>query len=369
MPRVKWLFLAILFAFTIGLAGVALRASWTDWPPLLQGYALLCLGVVLIGLPADVLVRRLRRLPIEVSGHSEPVELAPPNEFHTLIGDGKAAWWLRIPGNQSLRPMRHDWEIRIPGLAKPLDGLRILHLSDLHLHPGFSRRFYEALADQAATVETDLVLFTGDLMDDEDALKWAEPVLSRLKGQLGQFAILGNHDARFEIEKPTAALRAAGFKVIEGAWARRELADASIVLGGTSYPWGPMPDPEAMPEADLHLFLSHSPDNFYQLADWGMDLVLCGHTHGGQYRLPIIGPVLMPSRYSRRFDAGFFRKGRTLMHVSRGLAAQHPLRINCPPEFSRFVLRSAPARQQHPRQVAHEARATGQASRIESPIS
>ena len=69
--------------------------------------------------------------------------------------------------------------------------------------------------------------------------------------------------------------------------------------------------------------------------------MLSGHNHGGQVRFPVIGPVLMPSLYSRRFDRGFFRSGRTLMHVSQGVAGKHPVRYGCPPEISRLVLRAA----------------------------
>ena len=69
--------------------------------------------------------------------------------------------------------------------------------------------------------------------------------------------------------------------------------------------------------------------------------MLSGHNHGGQVRLPVIGPILMPSLYSRRFDRGFFRSGRTLMHVSQGVAGKHPVRYGCLPEISRLVLRAA----------------------------
>ena len=96
-----------------------------------------------------------------------------------------------------------------------------------------------------------------------------------------------------------------------------------------------------MPAADLRIVLSHTPDQFYRLASWGVELVLAGHTHGGQYRLPLVGPVLMPSVYGRRFDRGFFRRGRTVMSVSQGVGAEHPLRIGCTPEVTRFVLRAA----------------------------
>jgi predicted MPP superfamily phosphohydrolase len=98
-----------------------------------------------------------------------------------------------------------------------------------------------------------------------------------------------------------------------------------------------------MPPADFRLLLSHSPDRFYRAVRWGIDLMLSGHNHGGQIRLPLVGAVFMPSVYSRRFDRGFFRRGRTLMYASDGIAGMHPVRYGCPPEITRFVLRTAPA--------------------------
>ena len=97
-----------------------------------------------------------------------------------------------------------------------------------------------------------------------------------------------------------------------------------------------------MPEADFRILLSHSPDRLAWAARWGIDLMLSGHNHGGQIRFPLIGPVFMPSLYSRRYDRGFFRAGPTLLHVSQGIGGQHPLRYGgCAPEISRFVLRVA----------------------------
>src|SRR4029077_9911436 len=124
----------------------------------------------------------------------------------------------------------------------------------------------------------------------------------------------------------------------------------------TAAPWGPDVDPLAMPPADFRILLSHSPDRFYRAARWGIDLMGAGHNHGGQIRLPLVGPVFIPSRYSRRFDRGFFRRDRTLMYVSEGVAGRHPVRYGCLPELPRFVLRPAGAAASLPgleRQTAH----------------
>ena len=73
-----------------------------------------------------------------------------------------------------------------------------------------------------------------------------------------------------------------------------------------------------------------------------MDLVLAGHVHGGQIRLPLVGSIFVPSKYSRRYDSGTFHEGPTVMHVNRGLAGEVPLRYNCRPEVTPVVLRKLP---------------------------
>jgi predicted MPP superfamily phosphohydrolase len=72
-----------------------------------------------------------------------------------------------------------------------------------------------------------------------------------------------------------------------------------------------------------------------------VDLMLSGHVHGGQIRLPWVGSVLVPSRHGRRYDCGTFEEPPTVLHVSRGLSGQHPLRYGCMPEVTRLILRCA----------------------------
>jgi predicted MPP superfamily phosphohydrolase len=188
-----------------------------------------------------------------------------------------------------------------------------------------------------------LVLLTGDIIEDARVIPWIEPLLSPLEARLGKFAILGNHDEQHQPEIIIRELERAGFDTLEGRWTKISQDGTTIAVGGTAAPWGPDLDPRALPPADFRIVLSHSPDRLYRVAQWGVDLMFAGHNHGGQIRLPLAGAILMPSRYSRRFDRGFFRHGRTLLYVSQGIAGAHPVRYGCPPELTRFVLRSVGA--------------------------
>jgi predicted MPP superfamily phosphohydrolase len=266
------------------------------------------------------------------------------------VGTHRHAWMLRPRWNDSLRPQRLHWQVTLGSLPPALDGLSILHLSDLHMAPTYDQRFFAEVLQSCTADDFDLVLFTGDLVEHPDAIAWVEPMLSRLRGRLGQFAILGNHDLHYGEAAIRAAVVAAGFVDLDGRWqcVTDPVTGATIRLGGTSAPWGPaLAAPvEADTAADLTIVLSHTPDQFPRIKRWGSaDIVLCGHNHGGQIRLPLIGPVLMPSIYSRRFDQGFFQSDDTLMYVSRGLGAKFPLRWRCRPEITSFTIKSARERE------------------------
>lgn len=332
---------------SLGLGAAMLATDRGDWPASVRLYADACLVIGAVVLPATTIARALRGLPAGVIALPDDgeIDLAAnePGGAADLIGEGRHAGLLRWPGNGALRLKVERWGVEVAGLPPALEGLNLLHLTDLHFARGYRRRFFEAVVEEAMREEPDLVAFTGDLIDDDGASSWIVPVLSRCRGRLGQFAILGNHDVHHEPARLRDELARAGFEVVDGRWSRVADGEASLAIGGTSAPWGPELDPSSKPEADVCFVLSHSPDMFSRAPSWGADLVLAGHNHGGQIRLPVLGPILMPSRYGRRYDLGFFRKGRSLMYVSRGVGGKHPLRYGCPPEVTRLVLRAPKA--------------------------
>jgi uncharacterized protein len=112
------------------------------------------------------------------------------------------------------------------------------------------------------------------------------------------------------------------------------------VMVGHEGPWfSPGPDLRGAPEGVFRLCVSHTPDNFY----WGqrnrVGLMLCGHVHGGQIRVPVVGSIFVPSVYGRRFDMGVFEGNGTVMAVGRGLSGKEPLRYRCRPQVMRITLK------------------------------
>jgi len=199
--------------------------------------------------------------------------------------------------------------------------------------------FYEWILEHCSKEPTDIVAFTGDLIDEEGCLDWIRPVLGKLRWKAAAFGILGNHDHWFEADAIRAEMATAGLKLVSNSWTSVDVRGEPLVVIGSEYPWlRPVPELEDCPTEPFRLFLSHTPDNIAWARRQRVDLMLCGHVHGGQIRLPVLGSVVVPSQYGRRYDCGVFHEPPTVLNVSRGLGGEHPLRFGCRPEITRLTL-------------------------------
>jgi predicted MPP superfamily phosphohydrolase len=216
-----------------------------------------------------------------------------------------------------------------------------LHLTDLHFHGSPDRSYYRAILDRCAAWMPDIVAITGDVADSAIHHRWIVPLLGRLRWRIACFAILGNHDHRHDVAVIRRRMRRLGMKVPENSWMQVEVRGEPMVVIGHEGPWlAPAPDLSACPAGPFRLCLSHTPDNIRWAQRNGIDLVLAGHVHGGQIRFPLVGSMLVPSVHGRRYDCGTFAEGATIMHVSRGVSGEHPVRYNCLPEVTLITLRS-----------------------------
>lgn len=307
---------------------------------LARAYVRMC-GLVGLGyLPVLTFWRLCRRRPAAlVSNHTATVDVASRLGYKP-IGSGKYRWLAHLPANEVFRVDLAERSLTVPRLPAAWDGLTILHLSDLHLCGTPDREFYQQVMDLCVGWEPDFVAVTGDLVDSDHHHRWIVPVLGRLRWRVAAFAILGNHDARRDPVVVRRRLRRAGFRVLGNAWEQIEVRGEPLVIIGHEGPWfQPEPDLTECPSGVFRLCLSHTPDNIRWARQHEVDLMLAGHNHGGQVRLPFIGSVIVPSRYGRRYDCGIFHEPPTLLHVSRGLAGKEPVRYNCRPEVAKLVLR------------------------------
>lgn len=305
---------------------------------LLAVYVVLCWFAAVVMLPLVTVARHCRRCPALVSTTSTVVdveaELGQP-----LHGDGKHAWLARLPGNQVRTLELTVKTLRLPHLPSAWDGLSILHLSDFHFYGSPARAYFEKVLEQAAAWKPDVVALTGDYVDGPAYHGWLE-ILERLAPGAVRLAILGNHDQWYEPERIRARLKEMGYRVVVNGWEVVEIRSQPMVVIGTEYPWErPAPDLSGCCNDIFRLCLSHTPDNIRWAQRHKIDLMLSGHVHGGQIRLPVIGSVVVPSLYGRRYDCGVFQEGGMLLHVSRGLSGKHPLRYGCRPEATLLVLR------------------------------
>ena len=259
------------------------------------------------------------------------------------IGDGEGQLLAKLPLNCIYNVDFTELTLAMK-LPPEWDGLTILHLTDLHYHGTPSREWHERVMAEVESrwPTNDLVCLTGDYVDTDEHHAWIGPLFGRLQATEGKFAILGNHDQNHDPEHIRAELEQAGYTVLGNGWKQATIRGVPCILIGHEGPWFvPPPDLQAMPIEPFHLGLCHTPDNFYWGQLHGIDLMLCGHVHGGQIRLPFVSSIFVPSMYGRRFDMGVFEGNGTVMVVGRGLSGKEPLRFRCNPQVIRITMRAS----------------------------
>ena len=230
-------------------------------------------------------------------------------------------------------------EVIVDDLPDAADGYRIAFLTDTHVAPFMRRDFYREIVKQVQRFDPHLVLLGGDFVSWKRHIPLiAEVLLVDLRAKDGVFAVLGNHDYWAGAEEVIAAMSASGVRFLIN-----ESVKFPVPVVGIDEMYRGEPDIErafaGVDSSGPCIALTHHPDIIDLLDGRRIDLLLCGHTHGGQIRFPFFGAVVVPSRHEAQYAAGFHRLGNVLMYVSRGIGAIPPLRILCRPEVATFILR------------------------------
>jgi uncharacterized protein len=324
-------------------AAVLLGGSWSNLSTPWCVYLAVC-AVSLVAFFASVIRWQSRRSPVvQISNHSRTVDMTQRLGFKP-IGNGKHRFLATLPLNEAFQVQVSEKRYVLPRLPQEWHELSILHLTDSHFIGNVDRPFFEEIARLSEEMRPDLVVFTGDLLDDLDLLPWLSATFGRLKAPLGCYYSLGNHDWFYGAEEIRAEFNRCGWQDTAGRSIVIEHRGHRLEIAGTERPWmGQHPEFATAPSA-FRLLLSHTPDHIAWARSNGVDLMLSGHNHGGQIILPAIGPVFAPSKYGVRYAGGAFWTDPTFLYVSRGLAGRHPLRFNCPPELTRLILESPHAR-------------------------
>jgi len=232
-------------------------------------------------------------------------------------------------------------EVQAPGLAKE-HTLTLAFLSDFHHSAVVPLRQIREAVDMANAQGADVILMGGDYVTRQRRyIHDCISELKRLEGRLGVFAVLGNHDLWVDASAIAAALKQAGFRILQNEAAALTPGSSPLYLVGIEDAWQGKPDIEAafrgVPAEAVTIVLSHNPDVVYLLGDRRPALILCGHTHGGQVRG--LGRLFIPSRFGRRHPAGLFRWGSTPIYITTGVGEiSPPVRLFCPPEVAIVTL-------------------------------
>jgi uncharacterized protein len=235
--------------------------------------------------------------------------------------------------------------VALKRLPRELDGLRVVHLSDIHHSPFTGREQVERAVEVANSLQPDIIALTGDYISHErEYIQPCAEMLGRLRARRGVYAVLGNHDNWVDAELITDLFQLAGIRVLNNEGMRFEDGGASFWLAGVNDTMVGLEDlPLALAgsrEDELKLLLAHNPIILRRAARAGVDLVLAGHTHGGQVTWR--SERSASGRVRRRILRGLGRRGNTQIYVTRGLGTVVlPVRYGCPPEVSLLQLRCA----------------------------
>jgi hypothetical protein len=253
--------------------------------------------------------------------------------------------------------------VHLPGLSAAFDGARIAQLSDIHMDEFTEPSFLRRVVAQVNRLQPEAVFLTGDFVSEGPASRdfalgaaWqCANLLSELKcPQL--YAVLGNHDVAVGTKEVTAALAANRIVVLDNACMPidrlGERTGGRIWLAGVDDPVNGHPEPERAIPASIRnqpreplILMCHAPDYADNLlptaAGKAIHLILSGHTHGGQVRLPLLGSLNLPE-LGRKYIHGWFRFGQMQLYVNRGIGTVGvPFRLACPPEITLMTLRQA----------------------------
>ncbi len=269
-----------------------------------------------------------------------------------LTGAAGVGGYTSLIAPQRLRVQRD--EIPIRDLPPGLDGLRICHITDTHHGPFIAQSYLEEMVEQANALKPDLFVLTGDYVHDTPhAIPVGIGVFEGLRAPLGTLAVLGNHDHWEGAKRCREYFQRIGVPLIDNqrrfltpdGFTDAPMPDQSLCIAGVGDLWAGRvllkSTLEDVPEATPRIVLSHNPDVAERMSGTHrVDLMMSGHTHGGQVDFPVLGTLIVPSRYGSKYAGGLCQAPHCRVLVSRGVGmAVMPVRFCVPPEIGLVTLR------------------------------
>lgn len=237
-------------------------------------------------------------------------------------------------------------------LPSGFDGIKLIQFSDTHIGFQYTMEQLKELTTKINTLDADLIVFTGDLLDDPRHFTEKTKIismLSSLKAPLGKFAVYGNHDhGGYGSDLYKQIMEQSGFTLLLNNAANVKLLDgSSIWIAGIDDAMLGKPDLKEsitkIPNNSFTILLSHAPDKAEEAAQYPIQLQLSGHSHGGQIQIPFYGPLVTPP-FAEKYAEGFYTTGpqsSLTLYVNRGLGTTRlPFRFLSQPELAVFTLKS-----------------------------
>jgi uncharacterized protein len=345
----------VLFGGSVwGVGRIPFTGPWIAWQLLGWIYGAL-VSVYIIGRAVWRTGARLLRRPTDRLSASPPDRLLSRRRFlaratyaYASVGATLSTYGIwsayRVP--QITRRA-----LAFPDLPPGLDGLTLLHLSDLHAGIHLGEDMMQEIVAQANALRPDLIVQTGDMIDiSRSYIPPYVRAFRELSAPLGVVTVLGNHDRYTGEPEVIRGCRDAGQVFVQNGCHVIERNGATLALLGIDDPhsWT-VDDPQAgdvaralsvAPPASqaFHVLLAHRPGAWDTAAARGIPLTLAGHIHGGQFYLPLIG--WSAGSMITKYVMGHFQRGTSQLYVSRGIGVVGvPIRVFAPPEIELFELR------------------------------
>ena len=287
----------------------------------------LTIVLVLAGVPLYLVWLRYRWARIMARG---------PHAFLVLL---LSLVWLGMAYGSLVEPHRLVVRRQSVTVGPGNSHLSLVLVSDTHLGLYRHADWLRKVVDRVNSLKPDAVVILGDIVDGEHGMSELEP-LNQIGSRFGTFAVLGNTDYRVGAVDVRRAVESQSVEVLTNEWVR--LGDGGPVLAGLDDIWYGTPDWDAIfrgiPDGASVILAVHNPDPADRAEYNGVDLMVSGHTHGGQVRLPLIGPaVSLPTVLGQQYDQGLFPYGKMNLFITSGVGESTVrARLFDPPEIVRL---------------------------------
>ena len=241
-----------------------------------------------------------------------------------------------------------NFVLTLPRLPRSFPGFRLVQLSDIHAGEQWMPAQLDSVVEKVIALEPDMVAITGDFVYSSPAmtdeiLTRTESALASLSAHFPVFAVMGNHDHWWDVDRVRAALSRSNVVELNNGVHTLTRDGESLYLCGVDDIYERKDDLnqvlDQLPNDGCAILLAHEPDFADISAATGrFDLQISGHSHGGQVIVPFVGPIVLP-RHGKKYPIGLYQVGRMMQYTNRGLGMVYPyVRFMCRPEITLFTL-------------------------------